>query len=84
MKFGNWYTTRGSNDYLTQEESREIATRYMNHDWGDTCESDSEMNNEALSTKDRIVSKYVVRGTPLFIITDPGHEITTIMLAGEY
>lgn len=80
----NLYITSGAQSYLDEKESLELMKRFISNDWGDTHKDDCILNDEALRTKDRIVAKYIVRETPLFIIADPGHKIITILLASEY
>lgn len=84
MELGKWYLTAGANAFLENEENEELVGKFLSKDWGDTHEEDKEMNNEALETKDRIVAKYIVRDTDIFIIREYGHEVTTILLASEY
>lgn len=46
---------------------------------------DAEANNESVKTKDQIISSYTAtNGTKFWIITDAGHETTTILLPHEY
>tara|TARA_R100000278_G_scaffold121600_2_gene105940 strand:+ start:227 stop:538 length:312 start_codon:yes stop_codon:yes gene_type:complete len=65
-------------------------------DWGDLDEEDNETNNKNLLTGNRILSAYhfdesytesgkkKFRRIKFWIITDAGHEITTILLPSEY
>lgn len=84
MELGKWYLTAGANAFLEKKENEELVGKFLSKDWGDTHEEDKEMNNEASETKDRIVAKYIVRDTDIFIIREYGHEVTTILLASEY
>jgi len=64
-----------------------LLQRHVTGDFGDLCESDIEVNNEALETKDMILSSYVledVNNLKVYVITDAGHETTTVLLPSEY
>lgn len=59
--------------------------RHLRGDWGDVSPEDAEANNQSVKTKDRIISSYTsTNGTKFWIVTDAGHEITTILLPDEY
>lgn len=58
--------------------------RYVQGDWGDTCASDCESNNEALKTNNRIVALYKSTKGDVFIITEWDRSATTILFADEY
>jgi len=59
--------------------------KYVSCDWGDTCEEDQAMNNEAVKNNDdRIVAKYETSKGNIFIITEWDRSYTTIMFANEY
>ena len=51
---------------------------------GDLPEEDKQMNEEALHTKDRILGAYNIGSDRIWIITDAGHEVTTILFPSEY
>ena len=79
-----WLITPGAKEFLTEDESKMIVRKYCEGDWGDTSKTDKKMNDQALEPKERVLAKYIVRDTDIFIITDYGHEVTTIILADEY
>lgn len=63
----------------------EYLIRHQSGDWGDIGEEDAESNS--LSTFDcgMILSAYTLSdGTKLWVITDPGHEVTTLLLPSDY
>jgi len=54
-------------------------------DWGDLCEEDKQTNEEALEQGFRVLSCYQVGGARrIYIITEAGRELTTILLPEEY
>ena len=58
--------------------------KYWSNDWGDTCASDRRLNDKALKSGDSIVARYNTSKGRVFIITDGGHVVTTILFADEY
>lgn len=68
--------------------ANEITTAFMKYvkgDWGDTCEEDGEMNNNAIqSNDDRLVAKYITSQGDVFIITEYDRSATTVLFAHEY
>lgn len=65
-----------------------VLARHGSGDWGTLCPEDFAANEEAVKTGDRIMSvyKHGPKGEEdtLWVITDPGHETTTILLPDEY
>ena len=58
-------------------------------EWGDVCADDKEANNLALADGERLLSKYHVvaaSGTrvPIYVITERGRHLTTVLLTDEY
>ena len=54
-------------------------------DWGDLCEEDKQANESALADGTRILSCYRVGGGKrIYIITEAGRAMTTILLPEEY
>ncbi len=53
--------------------------------WGDICEEDAEMNEDALKYGDRLMSVYKTEGCPdIWIITESNRKITTVLFPHEY
>lgn len=79
--------TVAARDVLAEagDDPRSFLDRHFYGDWGDLDAHDKAMNDEALKTKDRILSVYrTSQGRRFYIITDPDHETTTILLPEEY
>jgi hypothetical protein len=54
-------------------------------DWGDLEEGDKQMNEDAMTNGDRIVSCYKLGGgRRIYIITEAGRQSTYVMLPEEY
>lgn len=58
--------------------------KYIHQNWGDTSENDKPLNDEAVETKDRIIAAYNIGDERIWLITDYGHEQTTILFPNEY
>lgn len=83
------YTTKGidiamKNDPDYAIELLKIMVRYWNKDWGDMCDEDKKLNNMALKTKERVLASYNTSKGKVYIITDAGHKVTTVLFASEY
>ena len=91
MKFktGTVVMTRGISD--TMEDNlkffRDVATafgRYENCDWGDLCEEDKALNEDALKYGNRLFAKYDTSEGHIYIITEWDRSVTTILFPEEY
>lgn len=66
--------TRGLNDDIAENEQLakdvyDAYRRFKAGEWGDTCDEDKQLNDEALAGNgDRIVAKYNTCTKPIFII----------------
>lgn len=78
--------TQGVGSAFSDEDpSGAYLARHFHGDWGDIGEDDQAQNDASIKTKDMILSAYTTEsGTKIWIITDPGHEVTTILLPEEY
>lgn len=95
--YGKTYLTRAvdlecKNDPEFSAFVNESFQRHIEGDWGDTCEEDAALNEEALMSGDRIFSVYNKKddegktGKTVWIITEnTGNDIfTTILFPGDY
>lgn len=59
--------------------------RHLSGDWGDLCEDDKALNDEAVCHGDeRILSAYEKDGRKIWIITESDRSTTTILFPDEY
>jgi hypothetical protein len=59
--------------------------RHVRGDWGEVCEDDRRLNDEALSDGSRLLSLYTTGdGAKLWVITAADRSSTTILLPSEY
>lgn len=67
----------------------ELLDRHLYGDWGDLCEEDKQLNDEAVKDGSRILSSYELGSEKLWIITEAEDDngeryATTFLLASEY
>lgn len=64
----------------------ESIRSYISCDWGDTCDEDKRMNDDAVKNGERILAVYIQRktGEKIWIITEWDRSVTTILFPSEY
>lgn len=67
-----------------QYELVNYLNRYLSGDWGDLCDSDKRMNEDAIINNERILASYITTGGNIYIITERDRSYTTILLRSEY
>ena len=87
---GKVVMTNGINSKMAENKkfSDEIMNcfkKYMVCDWGDICNEDKEMNDNALRTGTaRVLAAYNTSEGRVYIITEQDRSYTTILFADEY
>lgn len=87
---GRMVMTRGINEEMSSDEDFEkevlkAFSRYLKKDWGEMCEEDKQMNDEAVrSGNNRILASYETSKGKIYIITEHDRSATTILFANEY
>ena len=63
-----------------------LLCRHQHGDWGDLCDEDRQMNDEAVKDDSRILSSYVLEATgqKVWIISEADRSSTTILLPENY
>ena len=96
VKLGRVFSTAGAMDSIGNDLIANSINRFVRGDWGDTCQSDSCMNDQALELDDgsRLLATYKTPNGELWIIRDdygdtplagnPSGFATTLLLPGEY
>ncbi len=92
FNLGQVVATPGAIHALRQsgEMPATFLNRHARGDWGDICDDDRQLNDEALQDGSRIMSVYSTsKGTKLWIITDAtnedgSREVTTLLLPEDY
>ena len=91
MKFqiGQLVATRRINDDMAKDKvfANEITmclTRFKNCDWGDTSDNDKMLNDDAAASGDRILAAYETTKGRIWILTEQGGMVTTVLYPDEY
>lgn len=92
FSLGQILATPGALDAL-QESGQNVQfflARHVRGDWGEVCQEDKELNDQALVDGSRLLSAYrTLRGSRIWVITEAadeqGHRVaTTALLPSEY
>lgn len=82
---GRIVITASANAILTQADVILALRRHSCGDWGDVSASDAKANERGVRDQGTILSAYrSVDGVKFWVITDPGHEVTTVLLPEDY
>jgi len=87
---GTLLFTRGVNDRAAEDEAfmgfvSNSLNRHSQADWGDVCNEDKKLNDQALNEGSRLLSAYEKQGLPkLWIITEWDRSATTVLFPDEY
>lgn len=89
---GQLLCTAGVRNLMNEDNSFEafvawsFINRYCECDWGEMCEEDKALNDEAVKNgDDRIFAAYEKEGLPkIYIITEWDRSATTILFPDEY
>ena len=85
FELGQVLITPGANEALNHPDVAKGLYRHSTGDFGEVCEEDKALNEEAIETGDRILSAYIDRsGEKFWIITEWDRSATTILLPSEY
>ena len=85
VPLGQVVITRGAMNELPAREVQNSLFRHAMGDWGDVCEEDWTLNDEALEHEARLLSSYRTdNGIRFWIITEWDRSLTTILLPEEY
>lgn len=90
FEVGQIYVTNGVGVQIAESENyrrfiMDSFMRYMSRDWGNLCDEDKELNDNAVEYGDgRIVARYNNALGDIYIITEWDRSVTTILLIDEY
>ena len=63
----------------------DFLSRHVAGDWGEVCDEDKRLNDEALECGARLLSAYrTLHGVRIWIITEADRSATTAVLPEEY
>ena len=85
FNLGQTVITANAAAALTPEDVSTALLRHSGGDWGDVCAEDKQINDRGVVNQGMILSSYQsVKGVKFWVITDPGHEISTVLLPDDY
>ncbi len=91
FELGEIVVTRGVDERMKADQKfnrfvQMSLGRYANCDWGDTCDEDSALNDEATIEGKRILAVYIMPDTnvAIWIITERDRSTTTLLFPKEY
>ena len=85
FRLGKIVITCNADERLNTKDVLVALRRHANGDWGDVCAEDGQLNDEALTDGNRILSVYRdSRGTKFWIITEADRSATTVLLPEDY
>ena len=91
FEIGELVFTKGVSNAAVEDEAFDIFVnyclkRYLQCDWGDTCDEDKVQNNESVLAGERILASYIYPKTKekIWIITEWDRSATTVLFPEEY
>jgi hypothetical protein len=85
VPLGELYATRNAADQLPAHVMLLAIARHCSGDWGDVCEEDWQLNDEAMEVGNRVLSSYTSPdGVKFWIITEWDRSVTTVLLPDDY
>lgn len=87
FKLGKVVATRGVMEYVNDDAEAifPYLARHAIGDWGDACEEDKQINEDALKNGMRLMSVYKLKdGKTIWIITEWDRSVTTVLFPDEY
>lgn len=87
FRLGQLVATPGALRALEEagEPPAHFLDRHLSGDWGEVCDEDKRLNDEALVNGERLLSAYrTSKGEKLWIITEADRSSTCILLPEEY
>ena len=87
LQLGQVVATPGAIEALkkAQQTASHFINRHLSGDWGESCEENRQLNDEAVENGDRVLSSYILStGEKLWIITEADRSSTCLLLPSEY
>lgn len=81
---GKIMVTQAISEILNPVQIHHLIEQQLSYDWGNTCQSDWILNDNAINEHGRVVSLHSVDNEDVFVITEADRSTTTIMFAYEY
>jgi hypothetical protein len=87
FNLGQIVATPGALEALQQsgQTPQFFLSRHVRGDWGEVCDDDKRLNDQALVDGSRLLSAYrTLKGERLWIITEADRSSTCCLLPSEY
>ena len=87
FSLGQVVATPGALDLLREsgENPADFLTRHVQGDWGEVCQEDRQLNDQALVDGSRVLSAYrTSKGGRLWVITEADRSSTCLLKPSEY
>ena len=85
FNLGRIVITSNADAILTPNDIKTALRRHWQCDWGDVCAEVRKGNERSVREQGMILSAYQsAKGIKFWVITDPGHEVTTVLLPEDY
>lgn len=84
LRLGRLHATPGALATLTPNTLLDVLQRHACGDWGESCDDDRAVNEDALSDGSRLLSACTVEGERIWIIAEADCGATTVLLSAEY
>jgi len=87
LQLGQVVATPGAVEALNAAEqtASHFLNRHLSGDWGDLCDEDRQLNDEATRNGSRVLSSYTLStGQKMWIITEADRSSTCLLLPCEY
>ena len=84
---GSLYATPGALERIEAQSRVSMMSLIARHacgDWGDVCDKDARLNDQAVDLGGRILSSYNLDSGRIWIITEADRSATTILTPEEY
>ena len=88
MELGTLYASLAVKQKMDEDKQfesfvQESVKRHASHDWGNVCDEDQLINNEALKSGERIISGYLLNETAIWVVTEADRSETLVLFPEE-
>lgn len=85
LTLGRMVVTANAKNILSDSDIATALSRHRSGDWGELCEEDREVNEDALENGFRIMSVYTSKnGIKFWVITEADRSCTTVLMPEDY
>lgn len=85
LPLGRTVITTNAQNVLTDSDIANALNRHQSGDWGELCEEDKQVNEDALKDGERIMSVYKSSvGKKFWVITESDRSCTTVLMPEDY